>query len=332
MLKVAFIGFRHGHIFSLYDHLTKQADFAIVATCEEHAPTRQKLIKEGRVAITHRRYATMLDEVDCDVIAVGDYYSIRGARIIEALRRGKHVVSDKPICTSLAELKQIERLARSKCRQVSAQLDMRGYGPFRKVREIVRAGTIGEIHAIHFTGQHPLMLGSRPGWYFEKGKHGGTINDIAIHAIALLPWMTGLRFAEVTGARTWNAFAKKFPHFLDAAQFMVRMNNGCGVFGDVSYFMPDTHGYSLPQYWRFTLYGRNGVVEAGYNLPNVFLALNGETQPQTLPVLEPQPFGYLNMLTGVEPGQSLTTREVLDASRITLLIQRAADTGKTVKL
>ncbi|MCG3149215.1 MAG: hypothetical protein PCFJNLEI_02675 [Verrucomicrobiae bacterium] len=332
MLRVAFIGFRHGHIFSLYDHLKNQPEFAIVATCEEHAPTREKLTQEGRVAITHRRYATMLAEVDCDVVAVGDYYSIRGRRIIEALRCGKHVVADKPICTSLTELKEIARLARAKRLQVSCQLDMRGSGVFRKVREILQAGTIGEVHAIHFTGQHPLLLGTRPGWYFEKGRHGGTINDIAIHAIALLPWVTGLDFSEIVAARTWNAFAKTYPHFRDAAQFMVRLNNGCGVFGDVSYFMPDSHGYALPQYWRFSFYGRKGVIEAGVNLPNIFLALAGESKPQLLPVAAAEPFGYLNMLTGRQRRQSLTTGEVLQASRITLCIQHAADTGKKLKL
>src|SRR5262245_42224618 len=102
MLKVAFIGFRHGHIFSLYDHLQKHPGFTIVAACEEHAPTREQLLEQKRVDITHRRYSTMLDEVDCDVVAVGDYYSIRGQRILEALKRGKHILSDKPICTSLS--------------------------------------------------------------------------------------------------------------------------------------------------------------------------------------------------------------------------------------
>src|SRR5438552_3949733 len=125
MLRVAFIGFRHGHIFGLYDFLKNSADFAVVAACEEHAPTREKV-----AGLTHTRYETMLDEVDCDIVAVGDYYGIRGRRIIEALKRGKHVVSDKPICTSLAEWKEIERLARKKKVQVSCQLDSRGLGPF----------------------------------------------------------------------------------------------------------------------------------------------------------------------------------------------------------
>ena len=336
MLKFAFIGFRHSHIFGLYDFIKKQPAYAITSTCEEHTLTAATLRREGRFQLTHNRYAAMLREVECDVVAVGDYYGIRGRRIIEALRAGKHVVSDKPICTSLAELAEIERLARRKRLSVFCQLDMRGTGNFRKARELVRDGMIGEIHAIHVTGQHPLLLGSRPGWYFEKGKHGGTINDIAVHAFDFIPWLTGLRFAEVVGARTWNAFATPHRQFKDAAQFLLKLNNGAGVFGDVSYFMPDSQGYTMPQYWRTTLYGRAGIIEIGANLTGVWLARAGEKTPQTIPASPAQLFYYLEALAqeiaGAKTGLALTTREVLAASWLALRVQQAADRNRRVKL
>jgi len=36
------------------------------------------------------------------------------------------------------------------------------------------------------------------------GQPRGTINDIAIHAIDLIPWVTGLRFTRVVAAREWQ--------------------------------------------------------------------------------------------------------------------------------
>ena len=124
----------------------------------------------------------MLEETDCDAIAIGDYYAQRGSLIIQALSHGKHVISDKPLCTSLDELDEIERLAAAKSLKVNCMLDMRDSAPFISVRKLIRQGLIGEVHAITFGGQHPLLLGKRPAWYFEPGKHGGTINDIVIHA------------------------------------------------------------------------------------------------------------------------------------------------------
>ena len=336
MHQIAFIGFRHSHILGLYEFVQKSPDFTITGVCEDNAAARVALERVGQVKFTHRRSLAMLDTIECDIVAIGDYYGRRGELIIEALRRGKQVVVDKPICTSLAELAEIERLARQKRLSVFCQLDMRGFGQFLKARELVRANTIGEIHAIHVTGQHPLLLGSRPGWYFEKGKHGGTINDIAIHAFDFIPWLTGLQFAKVVAARAWNAFAQSHRQFKDAAQFLLQMNNGAGVVGDVSYFMPDSQGYALPQYWRTTLYGRGGILEIGANLPGVWLARNGEKMPQTIPVAPAQSFYYLDALTreiaGQKTGLALTTREVLAASRLALQVQFAADHNRSIKL
>jgi len=46
------------------------------------------------------------------------------------------------------------------------------------------------------------------------------INDIAIHAIDCIPWMTGLKITTVDAARNWNAALKQVPHFRDAAMLM----------------------------------------------------------------------------------------------------------------
>src|SRR5207248_6675850 len=115
------------------------------------------------------------------------------------------VISDKPICTRIAELERIEDLAKENHRALSAQLDLRDSGAFITARRLIREGAIGEIHTVVFTAQHPLFLDKRPKWYFEPGKHGGTLNDIAIHATDLIPWMTGRKLIEVTAARAWNA-------------------------------------------------------------------------------------------------------------------------------
>src|SRR5437867_8684607 len=109
-MRIAFAGFRHGHVMSFYTAARKDSRVSIVAACEEDPQTAANLHKTGEVKLTHQNFQQMLAGIDCDVIAVGDYFARRGALIIAALRAGKHVISDKPICTSLDELDQIESL------------------------------------------------------------------------------------------------------------------------------------------------------------------------------------------------------------------------------
>jgi predicted dehydrogenase len=332
-IRMAFLGFRHGHILALYKLAKARADVAIVAACEEDPATRESTAAGGLVTITHARYAEVLDAVPCDVVAVGDYYARRGPLLGEALQRGKHVISDKPLCTSRAELDEIERQARARNLAVGCQFDLRDTGLFREVRRRLRGGEIGDVHAISFGGQHPLFWGKRAAWYFEPGKQGGTINDLGIHAFDAIPWLTGLEFKTVNCARAWNARLKEVPFFQDAAQVTLTMSNGAGVLGDISYLAPDGTGYDIPQYWRFTFWGAEGLLEASFGAQQLTIWRRDAKGPESLPVPEGQPGGifdaFLREVRGERTGLALTTAEVLRASRVTLLAQAAADAGQT---
>ncbi len=327
-LRIAFAGFRHGHIMDVHSGALAMG-LEIAGCCEENANARQILEQGGKVRITHSDIRVMLDSVDCDVVAVGDYYGKRGSIIIEALSRGKHVISDKPVCTDLDELDVIEKLISEKGLSLGCQLDMRDKGQFIKLRELILQGVIGEVKAVNFGGQHPLLPESRSRWYFEEGKHGGTINDIAIHAFDLIPWMTGVQIESIVAARSWNALAHEFPHMLDAAQFMLRLSNGCGVLGDVSYLMPGSMGYGLPQYWRMTVWGAEGVLETSATSEALDVMTTRDQVRQKVDALPRHTYGYLKALVHEIQGHSipgmLTTAEVLRASRWALLTQKISE-------
>lgn len=320
--RFAFAGFRHGHILDLLTGVEERSDAEVVACCEEDAGARESIAAAGRVKITHTDFAAMLREVDAEVIAIGDYYSKRGALAIAALEAGKHVLSDKPLCTTLAEQGTIERLAKESGRSVFLQLDSRTCGAWITLREIIRAGEIGEVVTMRIDGQHPLLPGTRPGWYFEEGRHGGTINDIAIHAFDFVPWMTGLGWRRIVAARSWNAKAREFPHFKDCGQFLAELENGAGVMVDVSYLAPDKLGYTLPHYWRLTVHGTRGMAETHLMAKEVTIITDTDAAPQQRPVSVPATRQYLadflNEIRGKVELCELRTADCLRASRLAL--------------
>ena len=150
--KLAFAGFRHGHVTSLYTLAREADDVEIVGACEEHEATRRALAEAGTVEVTHSDYLRMLEEVECDAVAVGDAFGLRGGRLIEALSRGLHGIVDKPLCTRLSELDQVEALVRQRGLRVGCMLTMRDSGKCRTMRRLVAEETIGEIHTVTFTG------------------------------------------------------------------------------------------------------------------------------------------------------------------------------------
>lgn len=328
-LKLAIAGFRHGHIFSLVSE-ARRLGIEIVAAVEEDTATRESLAENEQITITHSSFEKMLQEVQFDILGIGDYFAKRGSLAIAGLQAGKHIIADKPLCTSLAECDEIAALSAHSKLSVSCMFGMRTATTLLTMKEMIANGAIGPVRTLCITGQHPLMLGKRPDWYFEKDKHGGTINDIGIHAFDLIPWMTGLQVEEVCAARCWNAKAAQTPWFEDCAQVMLKLNNQGGVIADFSYLSPDTCGFKVRQYWRVTVHGDNGVLECENGDKNLMYANNDSKQTESIPCdatnkadtfLEQ----LLNEINGkTKPGQ-LTTEYVLQTSKIALQVQQAAD-------
>ncbi len=323
-LRLGFAGFRHAHIFDLYQRALDHPDIEVSGTWENDPGA--SLLPGRDITPSHSSYEDLL--ASCEAVAVGDAYGRRGQIVLQALRAGKHVIADKPLCTSLDELKEIAVVAREKSLRIGMMLDMRDHGNLICLRDVVASGRIGEVQTVSFSAQHPLLWGIRPAWYFEPGMHGGTLNDIAIHALDFLPWVTGLTVEKTDAARTWNAKATQAPHFKDCGQFLLRLSNGGGILGDVSYLAPDKCGYAIPNYWRITIHGTGGFAETSYKAPGVSVADDNSQEPELIPPAPARPGGYLEDfladVAGNPHADGITTCSCLHATRQALELELQA--------
>lgn len=328
-IRFAFIGFRHFHIDELYAFVKKHPGTEITAAVEDDTDSVPG-VKERGIELT----GTSVDEIfrngsTYDAVAIGDYYGRRGSLAIRALEAGKHVIVDKPLCTSCDELLEIDRLRQEQGLAVGCMLNNRDSGVFRTVKRLIGEGAIGNLQTINFMGQHPMLFGTRPEWYFEKGKHGGTMNDIGIHAFDIIPWMCGIEWRRVIGARTWNTRLPERPHFQVGAQVMLELEDQTGVIGDMSYLSPDSQGYTVPQYWRYTIHGTEGIIEAGMKLDDIRIWKNGGDAVEIVTPEADRIDGvyedFLREVNGEIDACDLTSDQVIDSSRVTLTIQQASD-------
>lgn len=328
-IRFAFAGFRHVHIDELYGFAKENPAVAITAAAEDNDRSAADAKKRG-VELTDDSIDSMFSRADdFDAVAIGDYYGRRGSLVIRALELGKHVIADKPLCTSLDELSEIDRLRRERGLVVGCMLNNRDRGQFITLKRLIAEGAIGTLQTINFMGQHPLLYGTRPQWYFQIGRHGGTINDIAIHAMDIIPWMTGNEWDRVIAARTWNNRLPEHPHFQVCAQCMLELEGQVGVLGDVSYLSPDSQGYTVPQYWRYTIHGTEGILETGMNIDDIELWQNGEEAIKRIPTEPGRTNGvyedFLCEIRGDTSTCDLTSDQVIDSARVALQVQQAAD-------
>lgn len=320
-MNIAFAGFRHSHIFGLYNMAKKSERVNICGCFEEDGAARAEAERAG-VNFNYSSYAEILEDRNVDAVAVGDYYGRRGRMVIEALKCGKHVICDKPICTDASELEEIKRLSEEKNLKVCCMLDLRYMPQVKKVRELAKTGKLGKIYIASFTGQHFLNPESRPRWYFEAGKHGGTINDIAIHGIDLLRYITKENLSDISFAKTWNAFAFKTPEFKDCAQFAVKLGD-IAVMADVSYAAPNFEGI-LPTYWEFTFWGSEAMARFSYKDNKLHVFKNTEEIIECEEAESNWLEDFVDETEGIKTG-IMDTADILESQRQVLKIQMFAD-------
>jgi len=321
-MNIAIIGLRHEHIFSIYDMVKINDEFSVIGAFEEDEEARNSAINNG-FDCNYNSLEEVLNDKNVDIVALGGCYADRGKVAIKALKAGKHVIVDKPLCTSLEELDEIENLAKSNDLFVSCLFTMRFEKKIVALKKVVESGALGEINNVYFGGQHPLMYGRRPMWYFEEGKHGGVINDIAIHGIDILNYALGLKVQNICCAREWNKFSEKATQFKDSAQFMLVANNGAGIIADVSYAVPDGIEFDLPYYWQFTIWGTKGTIRFSLYEKESYYYIDGERAPILLEegdITTDFLTDFGNMIKGKD-NVILNMEAVIEATRKTLEIQ-----------
>ena len=321
-MKLLFYGFRHGHVNTLYRYACLHPEIEIAGCIEPDDDARAKAERELGAVFSEQTYDSRLNS-DIDAVAIGCAYGDRGDAVIRALQAGKHVISDKPLCTTRSQLETITRLCRENDLKITCMLDLRYLPQTLAARELIASGRLGRVRNIAFNGQHCIDYANRPGWYFEAGRHGGTINDLAIHGVDLVRMLTGLEITHIDAARVWNAYAVRHPDFRDCAVFMARLSNGAGVLADVSYSAP-SQVFSLPYYWEFRIWCDRGVLSFCYNEPNVTLFEDGG--PAESITYSGKIIGYIDeFLSEIHNNTNSVTENVLASTQTALLLQEQAD-------
>lgn len=280
--------------------------------------------KETRV---YDDYREMLDREDLDVVGVCRPFSLNAEASIAAAGRKVHVVSEKPVATTEADLRALAAAVRRSGVRLTAMLGMRLEPGFLAARKAVAEGLIGE--PILATAQKSYKFGTRPAFYRRRETYGGSIPWVAIHAIDYVRWTTGLEYTRVA-AFHGNLAHPEYPGCEDHAGILFRLSNGGAGMVHLDYLRPasaPTHGDD-----RLRVAGSEGVLEVRDAGTRTELIRAGEG-PRDLPLPEARHFfvDFVRELRG-EGAHILGPDEAVRVTAICLKAREAADEGKMVEL
>ena len=141
----------------------------------------------------------MLDQTKPDVLHVCSPHGFHAAHAIEAVKRGIHVIIEKPMATDEADAQALIAAAKHAGVHAAVCLTKRSYPMVAELRARILAGELGQVNAIRGGFMSWDSNHDNWGWGFDP-KVAGTsyaTADLGVHWLDLAEHVTDRRITEV---------------------------------------------------------------------------------------------------------------------------------------
>lgn len=256
-IKFAVIGLDHNHINSITDTMRRSGgELAAVHSVNAEALAGfQKRYGNVKVA---RSEDEILNDPSIKLVCSASIPDLRAPLGIRAMRHGKDFLVDKPAITSLEQLADVRRTIQETGRMFGIL-----YGRFESratlhAGSLVKAGAIGRVLQTVQLAPHQINEKSRPEWFWDAARYGGTLCDLGSHQADEFVFFTGSTTADVTTSQVANLNHPQRPKFQDFGDMLVHGNRGLGYFR-VDWFTPEGVGAFGDE--RTFILGTEGYIE-----------------------------------------------------------------------
>ncbi len=253
----------------------------LVAICDSSEERLAAVGKDHSGVHSTTRPDEILEDPEIDLVSVASWDDAHHDQVTAALRSGKHVFVEKPLCQTEEQAREIFGVLRERPElRLSSNLPLREEPRFREVRELVRSGDLGEIYYVEGDYDYGRLWKLTEGWRGDLERYSVFLGG-GVHIVDLILWLTGERAVRVSAAGNRIATeGSKFRH-PDLVAALIEFEGGpvAKVTANFACVHPHFHGLEV--------FGTEGTFINGLEQGELWRA--GEEGPERSTIDTPYP-------------------------------------------
>lgn len=250
-LRVGVIGTGMGRLHM--EGYSKDPRVEIFAICDINRKEAEEFAKKYKAKYTFTNYEKMFDIEEIDFVSIATPNYLHAPMSIAAFKRGKHVLCEKPMATSLKDAQAMVKAAEEAKKRLMIHMSMRFQPRFSLMKKLIDQGVLGRLYygksswlrrrgtpIIDFPSTGTMARGE---WFVQKEKSGGgALMDIGVHMYDLAWWMMGSpEVASIAGSTYTEITPPRFKEKGICAEvdelstIFVKFKNGASLFSEISW-------------------------------------------------------------------------------------------------
>ena len=172
----------------------------VVAVCDLDEERLAAAVRQRPALAATQSFDELLSGFELDVVSIASYDDAHFEQAAAALRAGKHVFVEKPVCRTADEVRSLARALDEHPELVlGSNLVLRAAPLYRFAREQAASGSFGSIYAFDGDYLYGRLHKLTDGWRGDVEDYSVILGG-GVHLVDLMLWITGQRPARVTAA------------------------------------------------------------------------------------------------------------------------------------
>ncbi len=251
---------------------SRHEDVTIRGVCDQNLERAQKVAAAYDGAQAYSDYQELLADPQIDAVSICTWNNTHAEISIAALRAGKHVLVEKPLCRTMEEAEQIAAVVQETGKLLMVGFVRRYDNNAQMLKRFSDEGDFGDIY--YAKASYIRRFGNPGGWFSDiERSGGGPLIDIGVHVIDLCWYLMGRPEPLSVSGNTYyelgnRAHIQHLSHYKaadydatkndveDMANVMIRFKNGASLLVDVSFSLHARENEGM-----IKLYGSKGGFE-----------------------------------------------------------------------